>query len=151
LNLLVEKKVDLVLQGHDHNYQRSKALRTGGACPQIRAGSYNPSCVAGTGTNDIFEKGAGTIILIVGTGGKSNYSVDKRDPEAPYFAKLIGNKDHPTYGYSRFTVSADEIKGEFVPCKKGLLSLLFTDEFHIVDSGYRLLHKEVIPPEKPQI
>ena len=25
-NLLVSKKVDLILQGHDHNYQRSKQL-----------------------------------------------------------------------------------------------------------------------------
>ena len=151
LNLLVEKKVDLVLQGHDHNSQRSKALRTGGACPQIRAGSYNPACVADAGMKDTFEKGVGTVIVIVGTGGRSNYSVDKRDPEAPYFAKLIGDRDHPTYGFSRFTVSVDEIKGEFVPCGKGLLSLLFKDEFHIVDSAYRLLQKEVIQPEKPQI
>ncbi len=152
LNLLVKKKVDLVLQGHDHNYQRTKALGTGGACQEIRAGFYNPACVADAGKKDeVFEKGAGTIIVIVGTGGHSNYSIDKRDPEAPYFAKLIGDKHHPTYGFGLFTVSADEIKGKFVPCKKGLLSLLFKDEFHIVDSGYRLSHKQVIQPEKPQI
>lgn len=149
LNLLVEKKVDLVLQGHDHNYQRSKALGIGGDCPQIRAGSYNSACVADAGTKNVFEKGIGTIIVIVGTGGKSNYSIHTKDPEAPYFARLIGSKNQPTYGFGRFTVSTDEIKGEFVPCNKGLLSLLFKDEFHIVDSGSRLSKTQAVQAESP--
>lgn len=151
LNLLVEKKVDLVLQGHDHNYQRTKALGTSDACRQIRSGFYNSACVADAGAKDVFEKGVGTIFVINGIGGYSNYSINKKDAEAPYFSKLIGDRNHPTYGFSRFTVSVDEIKGEFVPSNKGLLGLLFKDEFHIVDSDYRASHKPVTQPETPQI
>ncbi len=62
LNLLAEKKVDLVLQGHEHNYQRSKALAISNACPEIKPGSYHSACVADAGTKDVFEKGAGAIM-----------------------------------------------------------------------------------------
>ena len=38
MNLLISKKVDLILQAHDHNYQRSKQLALNGStCPAIQA------------------------------------------------------------------------------------------------------------------
>src|SRR6266516_151762 len=41
-NLLVSKKVDLILQGHDHDYQRSKQLALNSTtCPAIQYDTYN--------------------------------------------------------------------------------------------------------------
>ena len=34
-NMLVDKRVDLILQGHEHGYARSRQLSTGPACPAI--------------------------------------------------------------------------------------------------------------------
>jgi beta-lactamase superfamily II metal-dependent hydrolase len=51
-------KVDLVLSGHDHNYQRSHALRGGS--------------VVFTGNN--LEKGAGTVYVVSGGGGALPYN-----------------------------------------------------------------------------
>ena len=38
MNLLIEKKVDLVLEGHDHNYQRSKQIALGTSCASVAPG-----------------------------------------------------------------------------------------------------------------
>ena len=46
-NLLISKKVDLVLSGHEHLYQRSKQLSLRSGCPTLTIGTYNPSCVVG--------------------------------------------------------------------------------------------------------
>src|SRR3989441_2461294 len=51
LNLLVSKKVDLILQAHDHNYQRSKQLALNGTtCTTIQAETYNSNCVVNDGS-----------------------------------------------------------------------------------------------------
>ncbi|TMB69622.1 MAG: DNRLRE domain-containing protein, partial [Chloroflexi bacterium] len=94
-NLLINKKVDLVLQAHDHAFNRSKqlALRTG--CSRVNPGSYDPDCVVDTGSDGSYGKGAGTVILTVGVGGKSINSVDTRDAEAPYFTRWMGSNANP--------------------------------------------------------
>ena len=61
MSLLFEKKVDVVLQGHEHGYERSKVLTC--AVP----GVYNQSCVAESNPT---QRGKGTTILVLGTGGK---------------------------------------------------------------------------------
>ncbi|MBA3529323.1 MAG: metallophosphoesterase, partial [Propionibacteriaceae bacterium] len=40
-NLLLNKKVDLILAGHDHNYQRSKQLSLSAGCPTLTPGTYS--------------------------------------------------------------------------------------------------------------
>src|SRR5947208_3377867 len=70
LNLLVSKKVDLVLQGHDHDYQRSKQLATSAPCATVPVGSYNAGCVVDDGSDGVYTKGAGTVFVIAGTGGE---------------------------------------------------------------------------------
>ena len=46
LNLLVSKKVDLVLSGHNHLYERTKQLSLSGSCPRITPGTTSQGCVA---------------------------------------------------------------------------------------------------------
>ena len=100
MNLLIKKKVDLVLQGHDHNYQRSKQL----ICAYVN--SYNSTCVADDGYDSAYRKGAGTVFVISGVFGPSLYSVNTTDIEAPYFARLMGSNTPDTgHGFMKYTVT----------------------------------------------
>ena len=119
LNLLMQKKVDLVLNGHDHNYQRSKQLG-GSSCVYV-ADSYNAQCVVNQDPSS-YRAGEGTIVVITGsTGGffspdHKMYQINSADGDYQYFAKTMGsNSPDITYGFAKFTVNSDEIRGEFVP------------------------------------
>ena len=127
MNLLISKKVDLVLQAHDHAFNRSKqlALRTG--CSRVNPGSYDPDCVVDTGSDGTYGRGAGTVIMTVGVGGKSINSVETRDPEAPYFTRWMGSNVNPTYGFFKISVSSTSLSGRFVRGAGGS----FTDTFAI--------------------
>ena len=114
LNLLLSKKVDIILQGHDHNYQRSKQL----SCANVD--TTTQSCIVNATSS--YTKGAGTVIIIDGAGGNGLYAVDSGDSEAGYFATI--NSD--TYGFTKFTVSATQLSGQFVRAAGGNLSDSFT-------------------------
>lgn len=111
LNLLVEKRVDLVLQGHDHNYQRSKQLALGQGCGALAVNAFNAACVAGDGSDGQYTKGSGTVIVISGAFGQPLYPVKPGDPEADYFAVI----DATSHGFTKFSVSGDRLEAEFVP------------------------------------
>ena len=53
LNVLIGRKVDLVLQGHDHGYQRSKELALGTGCTAVSANAYNAACVVDDGADGV--------------------------------------------------------------------------------------------------
>jgi chitodextrinase len=111
MNLLVEKKVDLVLQAHDHNYQRSKQLALNpSTCPAIPAGSFDADCVVDSGADREYPKGQGTLFQIGGTFGRGLYPVSASDSEAGYFAMI----DSTTWGFLQYTVSATRIEARFV-------------------------------------
>ncbi len=101
-NLLVEKRVDLVLKGHDHNYQRSKQL----ACWPPK--TYESACVV----NDTCQhmKGQGTVLVIQGTWGAPLIPINSTDPEYGYFSRTQGS----TYGFVKYTVSENRIDARFV-------------------------------------
>ena len=73
MNLLISKKVDLILQAHDHKYQRSKQLALNGStCPAIQADTtYNNACVVNDGSTGNYTKDAGPVIDIIGTVGET--------------------------------------------------------------------------------
>jgi hypothetical protein len=121
MNLLLSKRVDLVLQGHEHNYQRSKQL----TCASV--GSFSNSCVADDGSDGAYFKGSGTVFVIVGTGGKSLYNVNISDSEAGYFAEWMGANANPRKGFMKFSVSSARISAQFV----GATSGSFDDSFKI--------------------
>jgi PKD repeat protein len=111
MNLLTSKRVDLVLTGHEHLYQRTKQLALGGACASVMPGTYTPGCVADS--DSTLVKGAGTVFATVGTGGNGNYAVHPDDSEAGYFASSYGNPATPTYGSLDVTASATQLSASF--------------------------------------
>src|SRR5205809_6324723 len=121
--LLVSKHVDLVLQGHDHNYQRGKQLAlNGSSCPAVPAGSFDADCVADDGSDNAYVKGMGTVFLISGSFGMCCYNVDPADPEAGYFARIADT----TRGFTKFTVGPGHITAQFVKSLGGDLNDSFS-------------------------
>lgn len=112
LNLAVEQKVDVVLQGHEHAYFRSKQLALSKDCPSILINDTKIACIVGQGNE--FEKGKGTIIVISGAGGYKLRDANLQDPEIGYFDSINAANKFNTYGYSRFTVADDTLDSQFV-------------------------------------
>ena len=105
--MLVDKKVDLVLSGHEHLYQRSKQLHQGvEGCGELTVGLFNDSCVADS--DDAFARGSGTVFVTVGTGGRSLRDLTLGDSEAEYFAASSARNQDPSHGFLdlRFTEGA---------------------------------------------
>ncbi len=113
--MLLAKGVDLVLQGHDHNYQRTKQL----VCEVM--GSYNQSCIADAGPAT-FPKGNGTVKLITGTFGAPFYAIDKGDPNYPYFAEAQAD----SHGFVKYDVTPTKLSAVFVASTGS-----YTDSFSI--------------------
>jgi hypothetical protein len=114
MNLLVSKKVDLVLQGHDHTYQRTKQLALGPACTEIAIDSFNANCIIDDGADNRYRKGKGPVFVTAGTGGGELFDINIQDSEAGYFAKWMGANIAPRKGFVKFVVSRNEISAEFI-------------------------------------
>jgi hypothetical protein len=126
IQLLVEKHVDLVLQGHDHNYQRSKQLDC------VTAEQFQNSCVVNSGSDGFYNRGAGTVFVVDGTFGASQdgYDVHLSEPDAQYFAKFMApNINGAEYGFVTYTVSTDGIRAQTN------FDGSFKDRFQIGNSG----------------
>ena len=105
LDLLLAKRVDLVLSGHDESYQRSKQLECG-----IR-NLYVPGCVTNDGSSGVYRKGEGTVFLIVGVGGDDIDPINVGDAEYPYFAATMGDTTPGAgKGFLEYTVHPDRIE-----------------------------------------
>jgi PKD repeat protein len=126
MNLLVAKRADLVLHAHDHTYQRSKQLAHGFGCSAVPTGSVNASCIVDDGADEHYPRGAGTVFVVVGTGGADLYNVSTDDSEAGYFARLMGANSNASRGFLKATVTATAMTVEFVPAVG-----TFTDRFTI--------------------
>jgi PKD repeat protein len=127
-NMLVAKKVDLVLSGHEHLYQRTKQLALGAGCSSITPGTYTPGCVVDA-DNDLV-KGAGTVMATPGTGGVGLRDVHTNDPEFAYFAATSGANENPTFGVLGVSATADVLTATFQRAAGGT----FTDAFTITRS-----------------
>jgi hypothetical protein len=126
MNLLIQKKVDLYLQGHDHAFNRSKQLAHRRGCSAVSPGSFDADCVVDTGSDRLYGRGAGTVIITAGAGGKSIGSVDTRDREAGYFASWMGSNANPTYGFLKVTISNTKLTAQFIRGAGGTYSDTFT-------------------------
>jgi PKD repeat protein len=123
--LLLNKKVDLVLSGHEHLYQRSKQLAQGRpGCTTIPIGSYDADCVVDSDSDLV--AGAGTVWETVGTGGQALRPVTTTDTESPYFAASGGSNLGGSHGFLDVTVTADDLSAQFVATDGS-----FTDSFAI--------------------
>ncbi len=124
-NMLIEKKVDLVLTGHDHIYQRSHQLGLGGGCPGLVPASFSTQCLADT--DNTMVQGAGTVFVGVGIGGIGHYDVHDDDPEAGYFASFSGKNRNATLGTLDVTAGRDSLSARLVPAE----GYSHTDAFEI--------------------
>lgn len=127
MNLLISKKVDLVLQAHDHTYQRSKQLAHSATCPAVPVTVFDANCVVDDGSDGLYTAGNGTVFLIAATSGATEYDVNLLDPETGYFVKWMGLNADPRHGFMKYTVSDTAIAAEFI----GSTSGSFTDSFTI--------------------
>ena len=123
-NMLIEKKVDLVLSGHDHVYQRTHQLATSGACAELVPASFTSGCLADTDGSMV--QGSGTVFVTVGVGGVGLYNVKPDDPEMRYFATVSGKNRDPALGTLDVTATADELAARFVPADGYTFSDSFT-------------------------
>ncbi|MGP4032918.1 metallophosphoesterase [Pseudarthrobacter sp. 1C304] len=124
-NMLLAKKVDLVLTGHDHIYQRTHQLALGPDCPALVPDTFSPGCI--TDSDDTLAKSTGTVFTTIGVGGESIYDVHKDDSEAGYFAAFSGKNRAPAFGTLDVILTADKLSARFVPAD----GYTFTDAFSI--------------------
>jgi len=111
LNLLLKKRVDLVLTGHNHLYQRTKQLRRNRSdCRRVLPDAYDADCVVDAGSDGSYTKGRGTVLLTAGSFGRLEPSEDTEDAESGYFVKSSAT----TTGFAEFTVTRRSITGQFV-------------------------------------
>lgn len=113
LDLLAEQKVDLVLQGHEHAYFRSKQLVVSAECPSLQPKGFKEVCVHEGVDNKEYKKGVGTLLAIPGTGGKELRDVDESRAEKGYFAFWSGKNNDPAYGPLIIDISNDTLSAYF--------------------------------------
>jgi hypothetical protein len=112
-NLLVAKKVDLVLNGHEHLYQRTVQIATSAACPQLVPGTYDASCVSDA--DDDVARGRGTVFATVGTGGNALRNINTADVERPYFRAFSAANADPSHGVLDVVADATSLSARFLP------------------------------------
>ncbi len=120
-NMLVQKKVDLIIQAHDNAYERSKQLAlNSGSCPKIATDGngyvvYNSGCIVDSGLGN-YTRGLGSVVIVQGAwvndlyGVNASASAPANVAEAPFFAKLMGkNTPGNGLGFTKYTISASRI------------------------------------------
>ncbi len=146
-NLLLSKdasgrqRVDLILQGHDHTWQRTYGLGVGQAgCSTFTFAGYNSSCVINA-SNSI-TKNTATVLALNGTGGNGLYTINSGDVESSYFGAWMGSTSgseskpaggNGTYGLTRITISDSPLKltAQYMRASGGN----YTDSFSILGSN----------------
>jgi hypothetical protein len=129
MNLLVEKRVDLVVSGHEHTYQRTHPLTTREGCVRIRPDRFDGDCIADA--NSEWAQGEGTVFVTAGTGGVELRDINRFDSEWGYMAAAAGFNESPTWGSLSVEVTADRLAAHF----DRALGDLFSDSFTIDASG----------------
>jgi hypothetical protein len=126
MTMLLDKKVDLILQAHEHGYERSKQLTTNPeTCPKLEVDTFNDNCVVDS--DDDLVKGAGTVIHVIGTGGKGMRKLEAADSEYKYFVNKFSHEDNETFGFGEFSISSSELSFSFVRSE----GASFSDSFRV--------------------
>ena len=111
MNLLVEKRVDLMLAGHNHLYERSVQLGLDEeSCPEVVPDSFDEGCVVDDGSDGGYDAGRGSVMVTAGSFGRLEDAEDLDDDEADYFV----TSDPATTGFVQVTVSSQSLLGELV-------------------------------------
>ncbi len=118
MNLLLKERVDLVVAGHEHMYQRTKPVALGPGCATVRPDGYDSACLARGDAR-------GTTFVTVGNGGRELRKVNPGDPERRWFAAVSAADLDPTYGSLSVELTEDRLTARFEPVGGGS----FTDAF----------------------
>jgi hypothetical protein len=106
---LIDLGVDVVFHGHDHDYQRSHSLAL------ITENDVPANAIADSGNDDLYTAGAGTVFVVVGTGGRSLTTCSHSDSEFGYFATHhCGEEGASDKGYVLIEASPSELQMSFV-------------------------------------
>ncbi len=131
LNLLLDRKVDLILNAHTHNYERTKQLALNAdTCAGMQLHVFNENCIADDGSDNLYKRGAGSVLVIAGTGGRDIASFNVDDPYAGYFAAWRGNET-PGMGKGVVTFTVDTNRISMVTHFNGT----YSDGFSISGTG----------------
>jgi PKD repeat protein len=122
--LLLRKKVDLVLNGHEHFYQRTFQLGHREGCAAVIPDIVNEECI--TDSDSSLTQGLGTVFATVGTGGVPLRDADPAGPGAGYFAAHSGTKANRTFGFLDVSVTERSISADFVRAAGGTFGDSFT-------------------------
>lgn len=114
-------RVDLVITGHAHNYQRSYPLKNGVVTDSSRNAYSDP---------------AGTIYLVVGTGGRNLRALRT---SVPSWAAYGSDSE---FGFLRVTVNGSTLTGEQIDDADGQP----TDRFTLTKSA----NPDLVPPAAPR-
>ena len=114
LNLLVAQRVDVVLQGGEHGYQRTGPIATGPGCLWVRVDAIQAACAPRAGAVRGSEQGAGTIFVTAGAVSTLDDVVES-DPGAKAMAAVMGANRQPTRGIVSLRVTGKDVTVEFVP------------------------------------
>jgi Calcineurin-like phosphoesterase/Glycosyl hydrolase family 99 len=106
--MLINEKVDLVLQGHDHDYQRSHSLA------KIQSNAVPTGAIADNGSDNLYMRGTGTVFVIVGTVGRSLTTCSHSDAEAGYFAVHHCAEEGESKGYLLMSSSSTKLEARFI-------------------------------------
>lgn len=127
---LVEAKVDLILTGHDHVYERSNLLARSNRCESVDAtDDVNLSCVIADGRVGRYPAGSGSVVVVQGVGGNEidNITIDGSRPQLGYIAEAMGGNTNtkagvPGFGSVFYTVSAQSINAKTDFCPPGAVA-----------------------------
>lgn len=113
-DLLISQKVDLILQGHEHAYMRSKQLVISDDCKTISPLNINPESCIKSAKNGKFIKSKGSVLAIVGSGGAEERPINKNSPSLNLFDSYYGGGDEPVYGVLQIGLTSNRLEAKFI-------------------------------------
>ncbi len=123
--LLAPGRADVVLHGHDHTVQRSHQL----TC--VDEHTTTPGCIVDNDSSH--AQGAGGVVLIGGTFGRSADPINMADPELGYFFSWMQGADtdpDQSQGLWLLEFDASDLSGQWVGSTSS-----YSDTFWIGPSG----------------
>jgi hypothetical protein len=111
--LLVDKKVDLILQAHEHAYMRSKLLVSEQKCDEPSKPTIPGLCTLDT-IDNVYPAHQGSMLIINGTGGAPLRNLDPLMPDGPYFATWHALNKDQVHGPTIFQIWPNKLQAKYI-------------------------------------
>lgn len=113
-DLLIAKKVDLVIQAQEEAYTRTHQLAHTEKCTSISPARTNSDACVITNTNNTYKHGQGSVQLNIGTAGVELKNLNLQAQSKNLYAFLSALNTNPTYGSVKLSITNNQIKSEFI-------------------------------------